>query len=81
MPRIVTNGTEQCVCTSVLLDMNKEYNIVGFEPVADMETVNHMSVVAGETFEFRKSHELNERDITMGKRKVSSFKNGWIQTI
>ena len=61
MPRIVTNGTEQCVCTSVLLDMNKEYNIVGFEPVADMETVNHMSVVAGETFEFRKSGDIIER--------------------
>ena len=60
MPMISPNGTEQCVCTSVLLDPLKEYNIVGFEPVADMDTVNHMSVVAGETFEFRKSGDVIE---------------------
>merc|ERR1711892_1319908 len=61
MPRISSNGTEQCVCTSVLLDPLKEYNIVGFEPVADMDTVNHMSVVAGETFEFRDGGETIKR--------------------
>ena len=60
MPMISPNGTEQCVCTSVLLDPLKEYNIVGFEPVADMDTVNHMSVVAGETFEFRNSGDVIE---------------------
>jgi len=60
MPRIIPNGAEQCLCTSVLLDPNKEYNIVGFEPVADMETVNHMSVVAGDTFKFREDGEVME---------------------
>ena len=60
MPGIFPNGTEQCVCTSVLLDPLKEYNLVGFEPIADMDTVNHMSVVAGETFEFRESGEIIE---------------------
>ena len=53
MPRISPNGTEQCVCRSVLLSASTEYNIVAFEPIADMDTVNHMSVVAGHTFEFR----------------------------